>query len=64
MVPKGHKMLNAFDMSAAFTYETATQFDGMHIVGPPMKMMITKLFHHICTEDGTVDPILKWGEGG
>jgi hypothetical protein len=30
----GYKMINAFDMSAAFTYDTATQFDGMHIIGP------------------------------
>jgi hypothetical protein len=29
-----YKMINAFDMSAAFTYDTATQFDGMHIIGP------------------------------
>jgi hypothetical protein len=30
----GYKIINAFDMSAAFTYDTATQFDGMHIIGP------------------------------
>ena len=46
---KGYKMINAFDMSAAFTYDTATQFDGLHLIGPPMKMIITKLFHHMCS---------------
>lgn len=32
----------------AFTYEAATQNDGMHFIGPPMKMIVTKLFHHLC----------------
>jgi len=49
--PKGYKMLNAFDMSAAFTYDTATQSDGMHIIGPPMKMIVTKFFHYLCSSD-------------
>merc|ERR1711957_1019010 len=49
--PKGYKMINAFDMSAAFTYDTATQNDGLHIVGPPMKMIVTKLFHYLCSAD-------------
>ena len=44
------QMLNAFDLSAAFTYDTATQMDGMHIIGPPMKMIITKLLHHLCRD--------------
>lgn len=44
------RMLNSFDLSAAFTYDTATQMDGMHIIGPPMKMIITKLFHHLCKD--------------
>jgi hypothetical protein len=47
---KGYKMLQVYDLSAAFTFDTATQSDGMHIVGPPMKMAITKLFHHLCGE--------------
>jgi hypothetical protein len=45
---KGYRMINAFDMSAAFAYDTATQFDGLHLIGPSMKMIITKLFHHMC----------------
>jgi len=49
--PKGYKMLNAFDMSAAFTYDIATQSDGMHIIGPPMKMIVTKFFHYLCSSD-------------
>ena len=45
---KGYTMIQAMDMTAAFTYDTATQMDGLHIIGPPMKMIITKLFHHLC----------------
>ena len=47
---QGYKMPNAFDMSAAFSYDTATQLDGLHIIGPPMKMMVTKIFHHVCKD--------------
>jgi hypothetical protein len=50
LTPKGYKMLNALDLSAAWTYDTATQFDGMHIIGPPMKMIISKFFHYICQD--------------
>ena len=51
--PKGYKMINAYDMSAAFTYDAACQNDGMHIIGPPMKMIVTKLLHYLCsTDDG------------
>jgi hypothetical protein len=46
--PKGYTMIQAMDMTAAFTYDSATQMDGLHIIGPPMKMIITKLFHHMC----------------
>ena len=48
---KGYSMINAFDMSAAFTFDTATQNDGMHIIGPVMKIIITKLFHYLCAGD-------------
>jgi len=50
LTPKGYKMLNVYDMSATFSYDTATQFDGMHIIGPPMKMALTKLFHFLCKD--------------
>jgi hypothetical protein len=46
--PKHYRMINLYDMTTAFTYDTATQMDGMHIIGPPMKMVITKLFHYMC----------------
>ena len=49
---KGYTMLNSFDTTAAFTYDTATQMDGMHIIGPPMKMLVTKFFHHMCRGRG------------
>ena len=48
LAPRGYKLLQATDLTAAFAYDTATQMDGLHIIGPPMKMIITKLFHHIC----------------
>jgi hypothetical protein len=50
MDPKGYKMINTFDISAGFAYESATQFDGMHFIGPTMKMIMTKVFHHICAD--------------
>jgi len=48
--PKGYKMINAYDMSAALTYDTAAQDDGLHIIGPTMKMITTKLFHFLCAQ--------------
>ncbi|CAB9512389.1 NB-ARC domain [Seminavis robusta] len=53
---RGYKFINAFELSAAFTYDTTTQSDGLHLVGPPMKMIVIKLFHHICsgTVEGTI----------
>jgi len=42
--------INAFDMSAAFAFDVTTQDDGMHAIGLPMKMAITKLFHHMCKD--------------
>lgn len=31
------RMIEAFDLTAAFTFYTATQMDGVHIIGPPAK---------------------------
>ena len=50
LIPKGWRMLNGFDISAAFTYEVATQEDGLHMIGGPVKMVLTKLLHHLCHE--------------
>lgn len=47
---KGYRMIEAFDLTAAFTYDTATQMDGLHIIGPPAKMILTKLFHYVCQD--------------
>jgi len=33
-------MINAYGMTAAMTYDTATQHDGMHIAGPPMTLSL------------------------
>ena len=49
---KGWIELNMYDMSAAFMYDTTGQKDGLHLIGPPMKMLITKFFSHLC--DGVV----------
>jgi hypothetical protein len=51
--PKRYKMINTFEMCAGFAYESTTQFDGMHFIGPSMKMLMTKVFHHISA--GTVE---------
>jgi hypothetical protein len=48
LVPKGWRLINAFDVTAAFTYEAATQEDGLHMIGPPMKLIVTKILHHLC----------------
>jgi hypothetical protein len=48
--PKGYHFLEFFDMSAAFSYALATQMDGLHIIGPSMKTILTKLFHYMCKD--------------
>lgn len=50
LTTKGYHMINAFDMTSAFTYDTATQMDGIHIIGPPAKMIISKFFHYLCSK--------------
>ena len=50
LTPKGYHMIDTFELSAAFSYDTAAQNDGLHIIGPPMKMAVTKVFHHMCAE--------------
>ncbi|CAB9517286.1 NB-ARC domain [Seminavis robusta] len=56
LTPKGYKMINAFEPSAAFSHDTAAQGDGLHILGPPMKSILTKVFHHMCSDvvDGSI----------
>jgi len=48
LAAKGWSQLDWFAPGAAFSYDTATQSDGLHIVGPPMKLLIVKLFHYLC----------------
>ena len=48
LTPRGWKMINAFDTTAAFTYDSATQNDGLHIIGPPAKQTIVRFLHHLC----------------
>jgi hypothetical protein len=48
LVPKGYHLLNIYDLSAAWAFDADGQRDGMHIVGPPLRMGLTKFFHHLC----------------
>lgn len=48
LVPKGWKELDYFNPSAAFAYDSSTQGDGLHIVGPPMKAVFAQVWSHIC----------------
>lgn len=48
LTPKGYKMINGFDVTAAFAFDTDGQADGLHINGPPVKAIVTKFFHHLC----------------
>lgn len=48
LIPKGYVPLNVHGLSAAWAFDADGQRDGMHIVGPPMRMGVTKLFHHLC----------------
>jgi len=41
--------LNYFAATAAFTYESSAQQDGMHIVGPPMKALFNMAMAAACT---------------
>ena len=47
---KGYKMINGLDVTAAFSFDTDGQADGLHICGPPIRAIITKFFHHLCHE--------------
>ena len=48
LIPKGYKMINGFDLTAAFAFDTDGQADGLHILGPPIQAIVTKFFHHLC----------------
>merc|ERR1712029_1093487 len=50
LAPRGYRMINAFDVTAAFAFDTDAQSDGLHIDGPPSKVIVTKLFHHLCRD--------------
>jgi hypothetical protein len=49
-MPHSNKCVLYALLDVAFTYDAATQMDGMHLIGPPMKMLVTKLFHHVCSD--------------
>jgi len=50
LIPKGYKLINGFDLSAAFAFDTDGQADGLHILGPPIQAIVTKFFHHLCRD--------------
>ena len=45
---KGWLKLELHTVTAAFTFDTAGQGDGMHIGGPPMKVVLDKMVHYLC----------------
>ena len=47
---KGWIELNMYDVGAAFAFDTTGQMDGLHLLGPPIKVLMTKLFHHLCQD--------------
>jgi len=47
---KGWKEVYWHDISAAFTYDSATQGDGLHVVGVPMKQIWTMVMNDICND--------------
>ena len=36
--------------NSSFLIICETQADGLHIGGPPIKVIVTKFFHHLCHE--------------
>ncbi|KAL7546704.1 hypothetical protein ACHAWF_010032 [Thalassiosira exigua] len=54
LTPKGYKMINALDVTSAFAFDTDGQADGLHIGGPPIRAVVTKFFHHLCHDVGSV----------
>lgn len=48
MKQKGFEMFDMHDMSAAFSYDTATQYDGMHIIGKDKSRRHRILAFHHC----------------
>ena len=42
------RVIDWVNSSAAFTYETATQTDGLHIIGPPMKLVWNMFWNDLC----------------
>jgi len=48
LLPLGWRELNWMEPTAGFTFETATLFDGMHIIGPPMKLLWNMLWTYLC----------------
>jgi hypothetical protein len=47
---KGYTQLNIYDMGAAFAFDSTGQLDGLHLLGLPMKMLITKFLSHLCSD--------------
>ena len=47
----GWKEVDWRSVSMAVSYESATQYDGMHVVGSAMKMAFHLAMHALCAED-------------
>ena len=46
--PKGK--ISSYGLSTAFAYDASMEDDGLRIIGPPMKAVVTKLFHYVCKD--------------
>lgn len=47
--PMGYKFFSVTNATIPLVYDVSTQFDGMHMIGPPMKLILTKFFHYLCS---------------
>ena len=50
LVARGWKELDWVNVSMALSYESATQYDGLHVVGNAMKMLFHMLMHALCSD--------------
>lgn len=50
LVARGWKELDWVNASMALSYEGATQYDGLHVVGNAMKMLFHMMMHSLCSD--------------
>ncbi len=45
---KGWEVIDWSQISSALTFDSATQSDGLHVAGPPMKIVVNMILHIFC----------------